>query len=928
MDGGGIAAVLLADANGQIVDSSGTGLDSLEPRGDSLVGSPLDSLESGGTRLILPGHLEGAQRDGESRHEVRCPSREDGPPFTVHLRSLEVNGTRLLRASISRPDGRSDEGSGKASRARESLLRAIIDNLPFEFFARDTDEVCFLENPALARHWGTLLGMRPEDAKITPEELATWKATNRRALSGEVIHSEVTWDIRGERRAFDEVVAPIQLDGEVLGFLGLGIDVTERKRAEEGLRRREAEIRALVENTEDRIWSIDREYRLVVSNHHIDADLTVRLGRPIRPGECVFHEGLPGWMNEAWRKHYDRALRGESFVVERQTSFLNPSEWWEFRIGPIRDDRGEVTGVLVIQRNITREKETRTALEQSRAELAESESRYRNIFENAAEGIFLTSPDGRLLSANPACARIFGFESVPAMLAAVTSVTDQLYASADDRARFRDLLERDGEVQGFQTPIHRRDGTRGWVSLTARVVRDVDGKSLWYEGMVEDISERKAGEETHQREAAMDRALSSLYRPVVSPETDVPAIARVVFEQALRLTGSTLAFVAEINPATWAASPHVISGVMEDDPGNRRASEAISFPRGDDGSYGGLWGHPLNTRKGYFTNAPASHFAAAGAPAGHVRLDRFLAVPVQAGDELLGEIALANAPADYTDRDLKAIERLAEFYALGIQRKRVEAQVRSLAESLETRVRERTAELLAANQELEAFSYSVSHDLRAPLRAIVGFTQAVLEDTGPSLPSGAVEDLRRAVAAAQRMSHLIDGLLGLSRLTRREMQTGPVDLSSLAREVVDEQRSLQPGRSVETTVEDGLAVHGDRELLRLVFRNLLENAWKFTSRTPGARVEVGSTTTEPAPPGREAGRRAYFVRDNGVGFDMAYTDKLFRPFHRLHAEAEFPGSGIGLASAQRIVRRHGGTIWARSAPGAGATFFFTLEERR
>ncbi len=583
--------------------------------------------------------------------------------------------------------------------------------------------------------------------------------------------------------------------------------------------------------------------------------------------------------------------------------------------------------------------EARAALERSRAELSA-------IYEHAPVMMCVVDRERRVLFANRAFTSFTGVDESAlqggcacGVFGCINAKEDPLGCGFGPKCPECALRLAIADTFATGTPHHaveyratlERDGERREVVLlcaTALLDRDESPRLLL---CMQDVAERvrvtEALAEAVQRETAMDRAISSLYRPVVSPETDVPAIARVVFDQALWLTGSPFAFVAEVDPATGNVSPHVLSGMLEGGPGERAAGDPVSFPRGDDGRYTGLWGHALNKRKGFFTNSPASHPATRGRPTGHVPIDRFLAVPVLAGDELVGEIAVANAQADYTDRDLKTVERLAEFYALGIQRKRVEAQVRSLAESLETRVRERTAELLAANRELEAFSYSVSHDLRAPLRAIVGFTQAVLEDLGPSLPPASAEDLGRAVAAGNRMSHLIDGLLGLSRLTRREMQRGHLDLTALAREVVDEQRALHPDRHVEAVVEDGMAAHGDRELLRLVLRNLLENAWKFTARTPGARVEVGSTTSEPVPPGNEAGQRAFFVRDNGAGFEMAYAEKLFRPFHRLHAESEFPGSGIGLASAQRIVRRHGGTIWASSAPGAGTAFYFTLEER-
>jgi len=244
---------------------------------------------------------------------------------------------------------------------------------------------------------------------------------------------------------------------------------------------------------------------------------------------------------------------------------------------------------------------------------------------------------------------------------------------------------------------------------------------------------------------------------------------------------------------------------------------------------------------------------------------------------------------------------------------------RELAEmnvGLERRVLERTLELEAANKELEAFSYSASHDLRAPLRALDGFSLALLEDYGEQLDATGKDYLARERAAAQRMGQLIDDLLLLSRVTRREMVREKVELSALARDVLADLREAEPERAVDAAVADGLVANGDPALLRIVLQNLLANAWKFTSRKPEAHIEVGVD--------RRDGVAAYYVRDDGAGFDATYVDKLFTPFQRLHAADEFPGTGIGLATVKRIVRRHGGSVWAEGAVDSGATFYFTL----
>jgi light-regulated signal transduction histidine kinase (bacteriophytochrome) len=235
----------------------------------------------------------------------------------------------------------------------------------------------------------------------------------------------------------------------------------------------------------------------------------------------------------------------------------------------------------------------------------------------------------------------------------------------------------------------------------------------------------------------------------------------------------------------------------------------------------------------------------------------------------------------------------------------------------EDEIRKTNTELAAANAELESFSYSVSHDLRAPLRSIDGFSQALLEDYPDRLDEQGKDYLQRVRSAAQRMGVLIDDLLNLSRVTRSEMRPETVDLSTLAQSIAAELQETQPERQVAFVIAPGLTTNGDARLLRILMQNLLGNAWKFTGAHPQARIKFGVN--------RADGEPAYFVRDDGAGFDMAHADKLFGAFQRLHTEAEFKGTGIGLATVQRIAHRHGGRVWANSKVGKGATFYFTLQ---
>jgi signal transduction histidine kinase len=311
---------------------------------------------------------------------------------------------------------------------------------------------------------------------------------------------------------------------------------------------------------------------------------------------------------------------------------------------------------------------------------------------------------------------------------------------------------------------------------------------------------------------------------------------------------------------------------------------------------------------GEITSAPARHAARTPEPLPELDLMK------EYSQRLVAKLEERNQELQTAHDEL--LQKNRELAARAAELERAKEELRKANAELEARVRRRTAQLETANKDLEAFSYSVSHDLLAPLRGIEGYSRALGRACGAALTPEAGEYIERIVRSTAHMNALIDALLGLSRVSRCALARARVDLSAVAREVAAELRRREPERDVEVAIEDGLAAEGDPLLLHDALANLLGNAWKFTGKTTGARIEFGAAANGAQP--------KYFVRDNGAGFNMADARKLFGAFQRLHSPADFPGSGIGLATVERIIRRHGGAIGAESAPGRGATFYFTL----
>lgn len=497
-------------------------------------------------------------------------------------------------------------------------------------------------------------------------------------------------------------------------------------------------------------------------------------------------------------------------------------------------------------------------------DLHASEERFRKLVDSVQDyAIFMLDAKGYVVSWNTGAQRIKGYaaaEIVGRHFSVFYTAEDLAAGKATRQLARAAELER-SEDEGWRV---RKDGTRFWANVVITALRDLHGRIDGFVKVTRDISAQRAAAEALRASEAQFRAVAETANDaVISAGQDGrifyfnPAAERIFGYQAGEVIGAALTMLM---------------------PERYRAAHSAGFAR----------------------------FLASGET-------RVIGETVELAGRRKdgGEFPLELSLASWKVGDRVHFTGLARDIT---RRRHAEEQVRKLNESLQ----QHAAELEAANQELEAFSYSVSHDLRAPLRAIDGFSREVLAGYAGQLDARAQDYLQRVRAASQRMGVLIDDILRLAKITRAGLYPEPVDLSSLAEQVCAELQQCEPDRQIDMQVAGDLRVTADPNLLRVAMENLLGNAVKFTRGKAHARIEFGRSAQDGVP--------VFFVRDNGAGFDMAYADKLFGAFQRLHGARDFEGTGIGLATVQRIIARHGGRIWAQARVGEGATFFFTLPD--
>ena len=823
-----------------------------------------------------------AMSDAVSR-QAQAGEREYDTEFRViwpdgSLHWIKADG-QVIRDSAGRPirmiginyDITERKQAVEALRKSEQALRLVTENSQDVIWVLDTDSLYFTYmSPSVEK----LRGYTPEevmalpmDEALMPVDRASLRATIHNVAqdvlvgkpnAGEYAISEVQQPCKDGSTVWTEVTTHYYVNPQSgkVEVVGVTRDSTARHKAEEALRESEEKLRLFIDYAPASLSMFDNDMRyLAASRRWIhDNDLEGQEFLGKSHYTCV-----PG-VTETWKAAHLRGLAGEVVSADEDSiEHANGAlQWIKWEVRPWYHGDHQVGGIVIFSEDITERK-------QAADELRRSQESFSKLFYANPAAMAITSLDeGRFLAINEGYTAIMGYAAAD-VVGRITTEMD-IYVHPQERQEMVRQLNLHGMLHNFEIEVRSKSGVVRSIVLSMERLQ-FNGEDSILSAFI-DISQRKQAE--IQIAALLEKLeLAARAAHLGVWDWDIPRGVSVWDDAMYELYG----IKKEAGPETFALW---VNSMHPDD--RARSEETITAAQNSKKDY--------DTQFRIFWPDGSLHWLKAF---GHIVHD--------------GEgrpLRMIGVNYDITDQMI------------------AEEEILKLNSELEQRVKERTAQLLATNRELEAFAYSVSHDLRAPLRGIDGWSLALAEDYREQLDDkgrGYIDTVR---AESQRMGQLIDDLLRLSRLTRSEMVVGSVDLSRLAQTITARLHGEDPERRVEFILQPGLTCRGDAHLLEIALTNLFSNAFKFTGKVPQARIEFGQAVVD--------GKNAYFIRDNGAGFNMAYAKNLFGAFQRMHRQSEFQGTGIGLATVQRIIHRHGGEVWAQAEKNAGATFYFTIEE--
>jgi PAS domain S-box-containing protein len=798
-------------------------------------------------------------------------------------------------------------GVDLALQESQERFRRMVEQSPLSVQILAPDGKTLQVNPAWEKLWGATLADLKDYNILQDEQLEQRGVLPiiRRAFDGETLHIPAIaykpefGAYAGQDRWSRAFIYPVKVDGVLREVVLIHEDITEKVTAEQALSESERRLRAIFDNAQDAILLTDDEGCYLGANPAAVALIGYTLEelehmsvKDITPLEFQPEFG------RQWQEFLQSGMQSGRYSVVKKNGGI--------AIVAFRAVANVLPNLhLTFLHDITNEVEAEN-------DRKLSEDRFKELADSMPAIVWSSFADGEIDYLNR---HYYEYTGLPTTISGPEGW--DLVVHPEDRAsafgHYRDCLLR-GEIWEHELRLLRHDGEYRWHLSRSLPVLGEDGKPVRWYATSTDIHDQKIAGAKARDEAFALETINQVGK-TLSSELDMDTLVQSLTDAATALVGAQFGsfFYNVFNDTGESYVLYTLSGVP------RSAFEKFPMPRNTAVFNPTFQGEGV-VRSDNITEDPRYGLSAPyhGMPEGHLPVKSYLAVPViSRSAEVIGGLFFGHSEVGvFTDRHERMLLGIASQAAVAMDNARLYQRLTNMNVELEKRVKIRTAQLEAANQELEGFTYSVSHDLRGPLRAIMSTSMILQEDFAGSLSPEAIEHLTRQANAANRMGALIDDLLRLSRIGRQDMTTREVDLGELAKEVFDEMTAGKPNSPCEFVVEPNLIANVDKKLFRLVLWNFLDNAVKFSPK--GGRIRFGASERN--------GSTVFFIEDQGIGFNQDYSEKVFLPFERLVLDSEFPGTGIGLANVKRIVERHGGTVWAEGALGRGTTFYFSIPE--